>query len=125
MHSSAWNSRSGSPSMDKIQNIKKNRTRRTCPAGPAPPSPSAGPILARYHAGNTQRQVCQLQTVSSEGFTPEDCAQFCAHHQTSNAALDHGGSQTMWREQVYSPDLPDGGVDIHGDNQVPLEMHSS
>ena len=27
--------------------------------------------------------VCQFQTVSTEGFTPGHCAQFCAHPQTS------------------------------------------
>ena len=27
-------------------------------------------------------QVCQFQIVSTEGFTPSCCAQFCAHHQT-------------------------------------------
>ena len=26
-----------------------------------------------------ERHVCQFQTVSTEGFTPTNCAQFCAH----------------------------------------------
>jgi hypothetical protein len=33
-----------------------------------------------------ERHVCQFQTVSTEGFTPRDCAQFCAHHQTLPSA---------------------------------------
>jgi hypothetical protein len=35
-----------------------------------------------------KRQVCQLQTVSTEGFTPAWCAQFCAHHQTLLGATE-------------------------------------
>jgi len=32
--------------------------------------------VAQHH--DFQPQLCQFETVSSEGFTPFDCAQFCA-----------------------------------------------
>jgi hypothetical protein len=40
---------------------------------------------------NIKQQVCQFQTVSTEGFTPFNCAHFCAHHQTLlNVTECHG-----------------------------------
>jgi hypothetical protein len=34
-----------------------------------------------------ERHVCQFQTVSTEGFTPEDCASFCAPPASKTVAL--------------------------------------
>jgi hypothetical protein len=39
-------------------------------------------------------QVCQFQIVSTEGFTPADCAQFCAHHQTLLSATEYRSHRT-------------------------------
>jgi hypothetical protein len=42
-----------------------------------------------------ERHVCQFQTVSTEGFTPEHCAPFCAHPRSTTIALcsSRGGNQ--------------------------------
>jgi hypothetical protein len=42
-----------------------------------------------------ERHVCQFQTVSTEGFTPNRCAQFCAYPTSKTIALSgsRGGMQ--------------------------------
>src|ERR1700730_9856561 len=47
-----------------------------------------------------KRQVCQFQTVSTEGFTPCDCAQFCAPPRSNMVA----NGNEIEREKITGTD---------------------
>jgi hypothetical protein len=49
-------------------------------------------ILLQARSKTMERHVCQFQIVSTEGFTPSRCAQFCAHPRSKTIAK--GNSRT-------------------------------
>jgi hypothetical protein len=69
-----------------VSYFRPQKTRKTGPRSTTALPPSTQELSQK--GGRVSRGNCGQKAVSVEGFTPTDCAQFCAHHQTLLSATE-------------------------------------